>query len=155
MQYTRLADKLAKQGLIPKALALYKKILKSNPGDEHAARKVAELGGAASRKPSARPQGTSHSRKGSRKGVEAASAREPASRRVHTLAQSEGEAPNPLDGSIDRHSVNVEEALARAVAEFDEGHHETAREVLQQLLLQEWQQEQVAPAAAAEAGQLG
>jgi tetratricopeptide (TPR) repeat protein len=35
-QYTRIADHLAEEGFYPKAAALYKKILKVNPADEHA-----------------------------------------------------------------------------------------------------------------------
>ena len=36
VQYARIAEHLAREGFLPKAAALYKKILKVKPGDEHA-----------------------------------------------------------------------------------------------------------------------
>lgn len=42
-QYTRIADHLAEEGFYPKAAALYKKILKVKPDDEHSLLQSAEL----------------------------------------------------------------------------------------------------------------
>jgi tetratricopeptide (TPR) repeat protein len=45
-QYTRIADSLAAEGFLPKASALYKKILKLAPHDEHALLQAAEAAAA-------------------------------------------------------------------------------------------------------------
>lgn len=42
-QYARIADHLAKEGFYPKASALYKKIIKIKPDDEHALIRAAEI----------------------------------------------------------------------------------------------------------------
>src|ERR671914_99652 len=42
-QYTRIADHLAGEGFYPKAAALFKKILKVRPDDEHAMLQSGEL----------------------------------------------------------------------------------------------------------------
>lgn len=42
-QYARIAEHLATEGFYPKAAALYKKILKIKPGDEHALLQAAEI----------------------------------------------------------------------------------------------------------------
>jgi tetratricopeptide (TPR) repeat protein len=44
-QYTRIADHLAEEGFYPKASALYKKILKVKPNDEHALLQSGEIAG--------------------------------------------------------------------------------------------------------------
>jgi tetratricopeptide (TPR) repeat protein len=43
VQYTRIADHLAAEGFLPKAAALYKKILKIRPGEEHALLQSGEI----------------------------------------------------------------------------------------------------------------
>ena len=43
MQYSRIADHLAREGFFPKAVALYKKVLKFNPHNEYALMQTAEM----------------------------------------------------------------------------------------------------------------
>lgn len=42
-QFTRIADGLSRDGFLPKAAALYKKVLKAKPNDEHALLQAAEI----------------------------------------------------------------------------------------------------------------
>jgi tetratricopeptide (TPR) repeat protein len=44
-QFTRIADSLSEEGFLPKASAIYKKILKLKPEDEHALLQAAEIAG--------------------------------------------------------------------------------------------------------------
>jgi tetratricopeptide (TPR) repeat protein len=44
-QFTRIADSLRDEGFLPKAGALYKKVLKLRPGDEHALLEAADVAG--------------------------------------------------------------------------------------------------------------
>jgi tetratricopeptide (TPR) repeat protein len=44
-QFTRIADGLAEDGFLPKASAMYKKVLKLKPHDEHALMQAAEIAG--------------------------------------------------------------------------------------------------------------
>ncbi len=136
MQNTRMADRLVRQGLIPKALALYKKILRTNPDDEHAAKRVAELAGVAGKKQQTQSQGQSASRKGTRKEGDVGATRGPRRVRSNAHAESDSSTRVRTTGPDPRKSVNVEESLARASAEFERTNHEGAREVLQQLLQQ-------------------